>query len=120
MCDEWLYDYMVFRKWALANGFIENSGRNDCTVERKDYNGNYEPSNCKIIPMREQLYNKRNNHKLEYNGETHCVSEWIEILGLNRDIVWYRVKKKLPVEEILYKGRLSDKRKNEIQGGMYG
>lgn len=52
MCDEWLNDKATFVRWALDNGW--HKGR---TIERKDVNGNYEPSNCTWIKKSEQCLN---------------------------------------------------------------
>ena len=60
VCDEWLNDYNAFREWALNNGFEEH-----LTIERIDYNGNYEPSNCTWIPKCEQSKNRRNTKNKE-------------------------------------------------------
>ena len=77
MCDEWRSDFMTFYKWAMANGYKEG-----LTIERKDVNGNYEPSNCCWITQKDQKNNKRNNHTLTYNGETHTMAQWAELKGL--------------------------------------
>lgn len=55
ICDDWLI-YENFEKWALSSGY-----RSDLTIEREDVNGNYCPSNCKWIPAKEQLSNRRNS-----------------------------------------------------------
>ena len=56
VCSEWLVSFVAFRGWALSNGYKE-----DLTIERKDVNGNYDPSNCEWIPSIEQPKNRRNS-----------------------------------------------------------
>ena len=53
MCEEWTNDFMVFRTWAIANGYAE-----DLTIDRINVNGNYEPSNCRWVTVAEQNRNK--------------------------------------------------------------
>ena len=50
VCYEWRVSYQAFRSWALANGYQEN-----LTIDRKDNNGNYEPSNCQWITRSENV-----------------------------------------------------------------
>ena len=65
VCDEW-QDYSVFREWAYANGYDENAPYMQCTIDRIDNNGNYEPGNCRWVTMMEQSKNKRIRHALEF------------------------------------------------------
>ena len=83
MCKEWLDDYQNFYNWAIKNGYDETAPKGACTIDRIDVNGNYEPNNCRWISMREQSRNKRNNKRISYNGETHCLKEWAEILSVD-------------------------------------
>lgn len=53
VCEEW-HDFKTFRKWAMANGYQEHF-----TIDRINPFGNYEPSNCRWIPMSEQYYTRR-------------------------------------------------------------
>lgn len=60
VCDEW-HDYSAFKKWALDNGYDEKAEKGDCTIDRINPYGDYEPSNCKWVSMAEQARNKRNS-----------------------------------------------------------
>lgn len=57
VCDEWK-EYENFKRWAYANGYDENAERGDCTIDRINYHGNYEPSNCRWVSMEVQRKNK--------------------------------------------------------------
>ena len=59
VCDEWKNDYSAFRNWALANGYDPDAKRGECTIDRIDVNGNYEPSNCRWVDMKTQIQNKQ-------------------------------------------------------------
>jgi len=49
--EKWFF---VFYNWALANGYKDN-----LTIDRKNVNGNYEPSNCRWVENDIQARNKR-------------------------------------------------------------
>lgn len=48
VCDEWRYDYGKFKRWSEANGYNEGM-----SIDRINPDGNYEPSNCRWIPLNE-------------------------------------------------------------------
>lgn len=59
ICDEWLNNYLSFKKWAEENGYDENAPKGQCTIDRINVEGIYEPSNCRWITISEQNRNKR-------------------------------------------------------------
>jgi hypothetical protein len=87
VCEDW-HDYFKFRNWALQNGFEE-----DLEIDRIDSYGNYEPSNCKWSTELEQQRNRRNNVSIMWNGETHILIEWSEMLGIKLDTLHKRLYK---------------------------
>lgn len=71
VCQQWLNDFLVFRDWAMQNGYDPN-----LTIEREDVDGHYDPGNCTWIPPEMQLRNRRNCRHLTIDGETRTMSEW--------------------------------------------
>ena len=78
VCDEWL-NIENFEKWVKEHPYFEGA-----TLDRINTNGDYEPSNCRWATMAEQDNNRRNTLYIEWNGESHTISEWAKITGLNR------------------------------------
>ena len=92
VCDDW-NDYTTFKKWAISNGYDENSERGKCTIDRIDVNGNYCPENCRFIDIETQERNKRNNRYVTINNKTQSVAEWCEELDRNYNTVFTRIKR---------------------------
>ena len=90
ICDEW-NDFMNFYEWAHENGYDENAPTGECTLDRIDVNGNYEPSNCRWVNLTQQVRNRRKTVYLTYNGEKRPLTEWCELLGLNKKTVYGRL-----------------------------
>ena len=76
VCDEWT----KFEKFYADMGIKPNG----CSIDRIDVNGNYNQLNCRWSTMKQQNRNRRNNRLIEFNGETMCVNEWAESLGINK------------------------------------
>lgn len=91
LCEEW-NDFDAFAKWAISNGYDRNANRGECTIDRIDNNGNYEPSNCRWVNAKAQANNRRNNVVVKFNGETRTVAEWSRLLGIPYGLAWQRIK----------------------------
>lgn len=89
VCDEWNLSAESFCEWALANGY-----KDGLQIDRIDNNGNYEPSNCRFVTPKENSRNRRNTVFLTVNGETRCVSEWCETIGVSPFTIYWWVKSK--------------------------
>lgn len=59
LCKEWSDSYVCFREWALAAGYDPNAARGQCTIDRINPDGIYEPQNCRWVNMHEQRINQR-------------------------------------------------------------
>ena len=56
-------DYIVFKNWALSNGYKEG-----LSIERKDTNKGYNPDNCTFITIAENNKNRTNTKFWFING----------------------------------------------------
>lgn len=79
------------------------------SIERLNNNGDYEPNNCIWATQKVQARNKRNSRFIEYKGETRNINEWAEITGLNRLIIYRRIKNGWSVEKALSEPKMKAK-----------
>lgn len=93
ICNEWLNDFMNFYDWAYDNGYNENAKKFECTIDRIDANGNYEPKNCRWVNQYIQNKNTRRNLIIEYKNEVHCLKDWCDILNLDYKKILQRIRK---------------------------
>ena len=78
VCDEWRNSYLVFKAWAVNNGYKEG-----LTIDRIDNNKGYSPNNCRWATRKQQARNRRSTRLTTYKGVTKPLAEWCEILSLN-------------------------------------
>lgn len=63
VCDEWLNNFEAFFDWAIATGYKPDAKRGECTLDRIDNDGDYEPFNCRWVDMKVQSNNRRQRSK---------------------------------------------------------
>lgn len=94
ICDEWLNNPESFFEWAINNGW-----KDGLSIDRIDVNGNYEPGNCRWTTTKQQCNNTRRNKYITYNNETKTISEWADVLHINRHSLGNRLLKGWSVEK---------------------
>ena len=87
VCPEWMTGFEAF---MLSMG--PKHGDN-ITIERKDYNGNYEPSNCVWASHAVQNRNKRDTHVFEFRGKTQSLAEHLVEHNIPADAVYKRIER---------------------------
>jgi hypothetical protein len=96
VCDRWNNSYPAF---------LEDMGRRPTPhhqIDRINNDGNYEPENCRWATAKEQSLNRRSNRRITFNGETLCVTEWANRLGLNKTTLMERLNsQKWSIEKAL-------------------
>lgn len=85
ICEEWR-NFLKFHEWAINNGWATKM-----ELDRKDNNGDYEPSNCRWVTHSVNNRNKRNNRLITHRGETKTLTEWAEVTGLSVKCIQGRI-----------------------------
>lgn len=98
ICDEWLNNFDVFYKWAMAHGYKEN-----LTIDRIDVNGNYEPSNCRWTDVETQANNKQSTIKITFKGLTYSIKQWSNILNIPYTTLISRYHNNMDIKKMLTK-----------------
>lgn len=85
ICPEW----DSFRVFAQDMGDKPTAAH---SLERKDTNGDYSPSNCVWATNTEQSNNKRNNRRITIGPVTLTVAQWEKERGFTKDLLRSRLK----------------------------
>lgn len=75
----------VCQRWKSFKSFIDDMGPcpSGLSIERKNVNGNYTPSNCVWIPKEHQARNRRDTHPITHKGITLPRQAWAKRFGIN-------------------------------------
>lgn len=94
----------VCKEWKESfSAFTRDMGRRPegMTIDRKENDKGYFKENCHWVSVKTQARNRSNNHVLTMNGESHCINEWAEILGIHHGKIRERLSRGCPVERAL-------------------
>ncbi len=85
----------VCSAWSVFSSFYSDMGDKPegVTLERIDNSLGYSPSNCTWASHSVQSRNKRNNAKIEVDGECHLLCDFLEGGAISTHSVYMRVNK---------------------------
>ena len=92
VCEEW-NEYKRFKEWAYNHGYDENAEFGECTLDRIDNDGNYEPLNCRFVNRVVQANNTSKNHIVEFNGHKMTIAEFARVMNIDKNHAWYYIDK---------------------------
>jgi len=84
VCERWRDSFANF----LADMGPRPAGT---SIDRIDNDGPYSKLNCRWATQAEQARNTRHNHRVEHDGETLCIAEWSERVGIPGRIITQRL-----------------------------
>lgn len=88
VCEEWRNSFEAFYSHVGPKPSAQHS------IDRINNSGNYEPGNVRWATRKEQQRNKRTNVLATINGETRCVTEWLETLPISAPTAWNRINQR--------------------------
>lgn len=94
----------VCGRWQTFENFRSDMGatfQEALEIDRRDNEGNYEPSNCLWVSHTTNSRNKRTNHYLTINGVSKTLIEWGEATGLKPNTILTRVRRGWPEVKLL-------------------
>ena len=115
MHDEWRKDFSAFEDYCIATGW-----KPGLQVDRIDNDDGYVPGNIRFVTCAENLRNKRSNNLITYKGETHCLTDWSNILGIADSTLQRRLTSGWSVEDAFTKPIQRHKKRNVDDFCSYG
>jgi hypothetical protein len=108
VCRRWRYSFI---------NFLSDLGRKPSpahSLERKNNNGNYAPSNVIWATEYVQKRNRRNNVFVTIDGKTKVLEDRAKSLGLTPGALAYRIKKQLPLQTPSHKKFIHFRGKSQL------
>lgn len=108
MCPEWANSFESF--WKDMGGTYKDG----LTLERINFNGHYEPGNCKWATMSEQLRNTERSIFIETPWGLMNIADAADKLGISRVTMQNRFHSGMRGSDLLFQGRHHKSRRNVV------
>jgi len=108
----------VCERWQTFENFLadmNSSYESGLTLDRIDNDGNYCPENCRWATDSQQMNNTRANVLLEYCGEKYTMAQLSRKVGIERNVIKYRLQNGFSVQEALEKPIETKYRRNTLR-----
>ena len=92
ICDRW-HKFENFKE-DMYESYLKHCDtytEYQTTIDRIDNNGNYEPNNCRIIPIGQQKRNTSKSLIITYNNDTDCLINLCEKYKKDYNLVYQRI-----------------------------
>lgn len=99
VCEEWRNDFKTFYDWAINSGWAEG-----LWIDRRENDGNYEPSNCRWVTVGESNINrtcvkltkeKADTIREMYASKNYSQKELANMYGVTKMVISLTVRNKL-------------------------
>lgn len=103
---------VVCARWSKFENFLSDMGERPkgLTLDRRDNDKGYNPSNCHWATKSEQAVNRRTSRKLVFKGEVLSVVEWSIRTGIKEGCITKRLNMGWSAEETLTTNTRSNRR----------
>lgn len=98
ICAKWRNSFEAFAR-DMAPGY-----RAGLSIDRIDNSLGYFPGNCRWATPTQQNRNRRFNRLITFRGETRCLTEWAELIGVKPTTLSQRLNRGWPLERALTQG----------------
>lgn len=95
---------IVCARWHEPGAFISDMAGTyapGMTIDRIDNDGPYSPENCRWATRHTQNRNYSRNILLAHDGQTLCLTDWADKLGMNYQTLWNRYRTGWTAERLL-------------------